>query len=71
MPALILFLVIIGTLSAAFALYGLTVGAAGYILFFGLLLGGAVLFSVIVGVMAVSMPAAKPHDNNQQNKFAG
>jgi len=70
MAGLILFLVIIAALSAVFALYGLTVGAAGYVLFFGLLLAGAVVFSVIAGVMALSMPAAKPHDN-QQNKFAG
>lgn len=70
MAALILFLVIIAALSAVFALYGLTVGATNFVLFFGLLLGGAVVFSIIVGVVAVSMPAGKPHDN-QQNKFVG
>ncbi len=60
MLGLILFLVIIAALSAVFALYGLTVGAAGYVLFFGLLLGAAVIFSVVAGVIALSMPAAKP-----------
>lgn len=70
MAALILFLVIIAALSGVFVLYGLTAGAANFVLFFGLLLGAAVLFSIIVGVMAVSMPATKPHDN-QQNKFVG
>jgi len=66
MAALILFLVIIASLSAAFTLYGLSVGAAGYVAFFGLLLGAIFLFAIIVGVVAVSMPAAKsPGDHRK------
>lgn len=66
MAALILFLVVIGALSAVFALYGLSVGAAGYVLFFGLLVGGIILFAIIVGVMTLSMPAAKSRGDHRE-----